>query len=120
MSATGTITVKTVSHVLAVPFEAVQGSGRAATVTVDRNGRFQVVPVVAGISNNIFTQIVSGLTAGEEVVTAQVSTSTSSTPGRGGFIFGGGARRQGGGGPAGGAGGGQGGFGGPGGGGAGN
>jgi macrolide-specific efflux system membrane fusion protein len=103
MTATVAVTVAEKDNVLQLPSAAVTGSGRAARVTVLKNGATQTVPVVAGLAGDSSTQIVSGLTAGETYVISTsvarstgTATGTSTTPavrpggGLGGFGGGGG------------------------------
>jgi membrane fusion protein, macrolide-specific efflux system len=71
-----------------VPNAAVSGTGSLATVTVQSNGKRSQQQVVVGLRGNSRTQIVSGLTAGEQVVIvttlpALSSTTTSTTTGSG-------------------------------------
>jgi len=96
MTASVAVTVAEKDNVLQVPSAAVTGSGRNARVTVLKNGTSQTVPVVAGLKGDTSTEIVSGLTAGETVVTSIASATSSSgsatgtTGGRGLGSFGGG------------------------------
>lgn len=108
-----------------LPNAAVTGSGSLGTVTVTRNGKQTTQQVVVGLRGDSRTQIVSGLSAGEQVVIKTVlppltpattgTTSSSGTLGGtgarsggagagGGFFGGGGGRPAGGGATAGGAG----------------
>jgi RND family efflux transporter MFP subunit len=92
MSATATITTQEVDNVLLVPAAAISGSStNNPTVTVMVNGVLEVRVVKVGQSNDQYTQIVSGLNAGEEVVVSYTSTSSSSSSSgtRGGFGIGG-------------------------------
>lgn len=71
-----------------VPNAAVSGTGSLATVTVQSNGKRSQQQVVVGLRGNSRTQIVSGLTAGEQVVIVTTlpalgSTTTSTTTGSG-------------------------------------
>jgi len=71
-----------------VPNAAVSGSGSLATVTVQSNGKRSQHQVVVGLRGNSRTQIVSGLTAGEQVVIVTTlpalgSTTTSTATGSG-------------------------------------
>lgn len=55
--------------VIAVPLESViPKSGRSIVYTVDQDGRARPVEVVTGIKNDQYIEIVSGLTAGQEVI----------------------------------------------------
>jgi macrolide-specific efflux system membrane fusion protein len=87
MSASAAVIVGQVQGVT-VPNAAVSGTGSLATVTVQSNGKRSQQQVVVGLRGNSRTQIVSGLTAGEQVVIvttlpALSSTTTSTTTGSG-------------------------------------
>jgi multidrug efflux pump subunit AcrA (membrane-fusion protein) len=102
MSANVSDTVDERDNVLGVPSSAVTGSGATARVTVLKNGVQQTVPVVAGLKGDTTTEIVSGLTSGEQVVTSTGATLFSSGAATGtsttGAAGAAGARRLGGGG----------------------
>jgi membrane fusion protein, macrolide-specific efflux system len=96
------VTIGSVENVLRVPLAAVRTSGSRHTVQVKANGQTQTVPVEVGLEGDSFYQITSGLTAGQQVVLTQTSTTTSSTgtngfPGGGGGGLGGGGLGRGGG-----------------------
>jgi multidrug efflux pump subunit AcrA (membrane-fusion protein) len=101
------ITLAAVSHAIVVPTSAVEGTGAASFVTVLRAGEPVLVRVTVGVAGSLLTQITSGLTVGEQVVLADMSTplptNTSNVRGltTGGGGFGGG--RAGGGAAGGGA-----------------
>jgi multidrug efflux pump subunit AcrA (membrane-fusion protein) len=80
-------------NVVHVPTSAVSGTGANRTVTVVRNGKQVVVPVVAGLQGDSSTAILSGLQSGDIVVLPSVTvvTGTGSTTGTGGAGGGGGA-----------------------------
>ncbi|MHB1980384.1 MAG: efflux RND transporter periplasmic adaptor subunit [Sulfobacillus sp.] len=88
MAANASIHITTIAHTLMVPAVAVSGSGAQASVVVLVAGRPVVKKVVAGLSNTVDTQIISGLSAGEQVVTATVTPTTGS-----GLFFGGAGRK---------------------------
>jgi multidrug efflux pump subunit AcrA (membrane-fusion protein) len=110
MSASVSVTVAERDNVLEVPSAAVTGSGSNARVTVVASGKQTTTPVVAGLKGDTDTEIVSGVKAGQQVVTSTGATlfssggltSTTSTTGattrRGGFGGGSGAFLGGGGG----------------------
>jgi macrolide-specific efflux system membrane fusion protein len=106
MSANVTVTTGERDNVLAVPNAAVTGSGSNATVKVLTNGVQSTVNVVAGLKGDSNTEILSGLTAGQQVVTssgvtaagAGAATGTTRPGGAGGFPGGGGGFAGGGGG----------------------
>ena len=92
MSATATITVKEVDNVLLVPTKVISGKSSAnPTVVVMVNGTSETRAVKVGESDDEYTEIVSGLNAGDVVVFTASSTSrsTSSTNLPGGFPGGG-------------------------------
>ncbi len=85
MSANVSIQVAQVQHALLIPVEAVTGSGTHAIVRVHTSKGDRLQQVSVGLSNDVSAQVLSGLSAGQQVVTATVSSSTS-----GGLGFGGG------------------------------
>jgi macrolide-specific efflux system membrane fusion protein len=74
---------------LNVPNSAVSGTGSLATVTVVSNGKKTTKPVAVGLRGDTRTQIVSGLSAGDQLVVTTTlppltsSPSTASTSGAG-------------------------------------
>jgi multidrug efflux pump subunit AcrA (membrane-fusion protein) len=78
MSASVSVTVAEADNTLNVPSAAVTGTGSTARVTVVANGKQTVTPVVAGLKGDTSTQIVSGLKAGQQVVTSTGATLFSS------------------------------------------
>ena len=99
------ITLAQVGDAVTVPTSAVEGTGAAAFVTVLQAGKPERVRVVVGAAGPVLTQVTSGLSVGEQVVLADMSTPlpTNTNPfaarslttgGGGGF---GGARTAGGG-----------------------
>lgn len=69
MSATANIIVAVKDNVLEVPTTAVQTTSGQSTVRVLQNGQMTVIPVETGISDDTNTEIVSGLTEGQTVIT---------------------------------------------------
>ncbi|HLN06514.1 MAG TPA: efflux RND transporter periplasmic adaptor subunit [Acidimicrobiales bacterium] len=102
MTADVSVVVATATNVLEVPSAAVTTTGLFSTVTVLKNGAQVTTRVTVGLVGNSTTQILSGVTAGEELIepTATVSPSTTGSTGStrtfggggggGGGIFGGG------------------------------
>jgi macrolide-specific efflux system membrane fusion protein len=88
MSATATITNQLATNVLLVPTKAISNSSTNPAVTVMVNGVTEVRAVTVGESNDEYTEIVSGLNAGDEVVVTS-TTSSSSSSSQGGFSGGG-------------------------------
>lgn len=76
-SASVEITVSSATNVLAVPAAAVQTVGGASSVQVLANGAETRRTVEIGVRGDQYVEIKSGLTAGEEVVLPQVTTSTN-------------------------------------------
>ncbi|MCR3749215.1 efflux RND transporter periplasmic adaptor subunit [Lentzea californiensis] len=76
-SASVEITVAGATNVLAVPAAAVQTVGGASSVAVLENGAETRKAVEIGVRGDQYVEIKSGLSAGEEVVLPQVTTSTN-------------------------------------------
>lgn len=72
MSLSASITVARRENVLVVPVEAVYGAGREAMVQVLVGGQPVARQVVAGVSNDTFTEILEGLSEGETIVTGSL------------------------------------------------
>jgi multidrug efflux pump subunit AcrA (membrane-fusion protein) len=98
MTGTLDIVLKQASNVLMVPTTAVSGSASTSFVRVMQDGQPVFRQVQTGMATSSYTEITSGLTAGETVVTGQYtdganstgsSSSQSNRPG-GGFPGGGG------------------------------
>jgi multidrug efflux pump subunit AcrA (membrane-fusion protein) len=94
MSATASIVVNQVVHVLTVPTSAVHTTAAGSTVDVLVNGLPKTVSVQTGASDPSRVQIVSGLQANQQVVIAVVTSSVPST-GNGTAIGTGGGNRGG-------------------------
>lgn len=98
MSATANIILENKDDVLLVPSAAIQTAGEQSTVRILRKGSIIQQPVELGLVGDTNTEIVSGLSEGDEVVTGTVSSSSQTTTGyspfnalgRGGFGGGGG------------------------------
>jgi membrane fusion protein, macrolide-specific efflux system len=106
MSANASVTTGERDNVLNVPNAAVTGSGSSATVKVLKNGVQSTVNIVAGLKGDSSTEIMSGLTAGQQVVTSSGVVATAGAGAAAGTTRPGGAAGLGGGGFAGGGGGG--------------
>lgn len=85
-------------NVILVPSAAVQTTTGVSTVRVMRGGQVTPVQVETGGSNDTQTEIVSGVNAGDEVVTGTTSTATTGQSGTSPFSSFGGNRGFGGGG----------------------
>ncbi len=90
MSATANIITQTKTDALVVPNAAVQTQDGQATVRVMKNGVEQSVNVTTGISSDTQTEITSGLSEGDTVITG--TTSTQATSSQTTSVFGGGLR----------------------------
>jgi len=96
ISASASIVINQVVHVLTVPTSAVHTTAAGSTVTVLQNGTPKSVPVQTGASDPTRIQIVSGLQVNQVVVIAIVTSSVPSS--NGATVLGGGGTRGGGGG----------------------
>lgn len=99
MAASANIITNTKDNVLLVPSAAVQTQNNTSSVQIMKNGKPQSVTVEIGLSSDTQTEIISGLSEGDTIVTAtiQPTTSTSSTGTTSIFSsFGGGGNRSGG------------------------
>lgn len=90
MSASVTVTVNQVSQVLTVPTSAVTTSGSTSTVQTLVHGTPQVQAVTVGASDAQRTEILSGLSLGQQVVIAAITGSIPSSAGSGRTFGGGG------------------------------
>lgn len=97
MSASVTVTTAERDNVINVPNAAVTGSGANATVKVMQNGTQRTISVVAGLKGDSTTVVASGLKAGQQVVIATVTATSSAGSGANGFPGLGGAAPGGGG-----------------------
>ncbi len=100
ISASASIVINQVVHVLTVPTSAVHTTGAGSTVNILQNGVLKAVTVQTGASDPTRIEITSGLQINEVVVIAIVTSSVPSA--NGASVLGGGAGTRGGGGGAGG------------------
>ncbi|HSW89416.1 MAG TPA: efflux RND transporter periplasmic adaptor subunit [Patescibacteria group bacterium] len=85
MSATANIITDSKTDVLIVPSSAVKTSnGESSVQTMDKNGKISTVSVTIGISSDSETEIISGLSEGDTVVTAVIAPKTTTTNSTGG------------------------------------
>ncbi|HXJ47559.1 MAG TPA: biotin/lipoyl-binding protein [Candidatus Acidoferrum sp.] len=96
ISASASIVINQVVHVLTVPTSAVHTTAAGSTVTVLQNGAPKSVPVQTGASDPTRIQIISGLQVNQVVVIAIVTSSVPTS--NGATVLGGGGTRGGGGG----------------------
>jgi RND family efflux transporter MFP subunit len=82
MSASAEVVVQEASHVLAVPNKAVGGTPNNPTVSVMVNGAAETRSVTTGLSDDSYTEILSGLSEGERVIIAggSVPSTRTTTP----------------------------------------
>ncbi|MEO8744409.1 MAG: biotin/lipoyl-binding protein [Candidatus Dormiibacterota bacterium] len=97
ISATASIVVNQVVHVLTVPTGAVHTTAAGSTVLVLVNGAPKSVSVQTGASDPTRIEITSGLQLNEVIVIAIVTSSVPSSTGAGTSVLGGGGRGGGGG-----------------------
>ncbi|MHB8319536.1 MAG: efflux RND transporter periplasmic adaptor subunit [Acidimicrobiales bacterium] len=98
------LVVRQISNTLTIPTSAVHTSGSRNYVMALENGHATRVHVSIGITDGPRTQVLSGLSAGEVVVIADIAKPLPSVNAKGGFFGGKGGK---GGGPLGGGGGGR-------------
>ena len=94
ISASASIVINQVVHVLTVPTSAVHTTAAGSTVNVLQNGVLKSVPVQTGASDPTRIEITSGLQANQVVVIAIVTSSVPSSNGT--SVLGGGGTRGGG------------------------
>jgi macrolide-specific efflux system membrane fusion protein len=80
MSATATIISGQVNNALNVESAAISSAGSTSTVEAVKSGKLVVTPVITGLVGTSATQIVAGLSAGEEVA-IRISTSIATATG---------------------------------------
>ena len=71
------------NNVILVPSGAVQSTSGESTVRIMRNGQITQVPVEIGDLNDTQTEIISGITEGDTVVTGSTATNVTRTGGQG-------------------------------------
>ncbi len=76
MAATASIILETKADVLLIPSSAMQTQSGQSFVRVLRNGREQQIPVEIGLQGDTQTEVVSGLSEGDEVITGIITTQT--------------------------------------------
>ena len=79
MSATVNVVVSQAQGAVSVPSTAISRTGGTTTVTVLRNGKDVVTPVTTGVVGDSTTQILSGVTSGEQIVIVTRSNLGSSS-----------------------------------------
>ena len=77
MSATANIITDTKDSTLLVPTSAIQTQGNQSVVRILKNGQVTVIPVQVGASSDTQTEILSGVSEGDTVITGQLSAGGS-------------------------------------------
>ncbi len=88
LTVTISIVVDQRSDVLLVPNRAISRSGTATTVKVLKDGVAESRSITTGLSNGTYTEVISGLSEGEQVVIPQTTTTTTTTSTQGQGQFG--------------------------------
>lgn len=87
LTVTVSILVQERNNVLLVPNKAITRQGQETYVQVMEDGVIEERSIKTGISDWQYTEIIDGLTEGEEVVILQATTPEASTERRGGGMF---------------------------------
>jgi len=80
LTASVEIVVSQRNGVLLVPNRAIKTQGRQRTVEVLVDGKPQTRPIRVGMSNDQFTEVIEGLSEGEQVVIPTTTTAPPRTP----------------------------------------
>jgi hypothetical protein len=86
MAATANIIIETKTDVLLAPSTSIQNQNGQYTARVLRNGKEESQAVEIGLTSDTQTEIISGLSEGDTVITGTVTTSSTT---RSTSIFGG-------------------------------
>ncbi len=84
LTVTVSIIVEERSDVLLIPNGAIIGQGRETYVQVLKDGVIEPRSITTGISNWQYTEVIDGLTEGEQIVITQTTTTAPTTPQQGG------------------------------------
>ncbi len=87
LTVTVSILVQERNNVLLVPNKTITRQGQETYVQVMEDGVIEERSIKTGISDWQYTEVIDGLTEGEEVVIPQATTSEASTERRGGGMF---------------------------------
>lgn len=79
MAVTANIVINTVNNVILVPSSALSDQNGQQYANILIQGKSQLVPVETGLSSDSQTEIVSGLKAGDTVITGTAKTTTGQT-----------------------------------------
>lgn len=77
MSAQASIITNTKTDIIAVPNSAVQTVNGQSTVKIMKDGTAQQIPVETGISSDTLTEIVSGISEGDTIITSSTQATTT-------------------------------------------
>lgn len=77
MSATANIITETKDNVLFIPSSAIQTQGNQNVVHIMKEGQEQIVNVETGLTSDTQTEIISGLSEGDEVVVSSTISTTN-------------------------------------------
>lgn len=72
MAANATIVIDEKKEVLTVPSAAIKEQDNKTFAQVRRNGKIQQIPVVTGLTSDTETEIIEGISVGEEVITGVI------------------------------------------------
>jgi macrolide-specific efflux system membrane fusion protein len=78
MAASANIITQVKDNVLLIPSTAIRTEGGQSVVTLIRNNQQETISVETGISSETQTEITSGLSEGDEVVTSTITNTSSS------------------------------------------
>jgi len=88
MSATADIIVEEANNVLVIPTQAITDTTNGSVVQVMVNGEIQQRTITTGITDGSYSEVLSGLQAGEQVILPKTtSASTTTQQSTGGTIF---------------------------------
>lgn len=68
------------TDVVLIPSAAITTNNNQSTVQVKRNGKISIVTVETGSSNDSQTEIISGISEGDEIITQTISNTSSNKP----------------------------------------
>lgn len=88
MSANAEITAESVENVLIIPNSAIKGFGSDAYVEQMKGSEIIQTKVVVGTSNNFYSQITQGLSAGDEVITGKTAADVAAEESSSSSVFG--------------------------------
>jgi len=79
MSASAEVVVQEVTHVLAVPNKAIGGTPNNPNVTIMSNDVAEIRSISIGLSDDSYTEVINGLSEGDQVVVAASSAPSTRT-----------------------------------------